>query len=91
MQDERERIHENGGIVTNHFGAWRVNGMLNISRAIGKFVVAIHIFLSLRLYHVAKFLKLLLDDINIRTLWEDVYISKNITAKLLHYLGQFTI
>jgi serine/threonine protein phosphatase PrpC len=33
--DERERIAEEGGIVINLYGVWRVNGMLSVSRAIG--------------------------------------------------------
>lgn len=34
FQDERKRIESMGGCVV-HFGAWRVNGSLSVSRAIG--------------------------------------------------------
>jgi len=34
QQEERERIEALGGCVV-YFGAWRVNGSLSVSRAIG--------------------------------------------------------
>lgn len=34
LQEERERIEALGGCVV-YFGAWRVNGSLSVSRAIG--------------------------------------------------------
>ena len=35
FQDEKQRIEDLGGCVV-WFGAWRVNGSLSVSRAIGK-------------------------------------------------------
>ncbi|XP_076452630.1 protein phosphatase 1F-like [Babylonia areolata] len=34
-EDEKRRIEELGGFVTNAFGVWRVNGSVAVSRAIG--------------------------------------------------------
>ena len=36
-EDEKQRIEEMGGCVV-WFGAWRVNGTLSVSRAIGTLV-----------------------------------------------------
>lgn len=38
LQDERERVNEMGGAVM-HWGIWRVNGQLAVSRAIGGFTI----------------------------------------------------
>jgi len=35
LQDEKRRIEREGGMVL-HWGTWRVNGQLAVSRAIGK-------------------------------------------------------
>ncbi|KAL6983780.1 protein-serine,threonine phosphatase [Sarracenia purpurea var. burkii] len=34
-EDERKRIESKGGYVENHRGAWRVHGVLSVSRSIG--------------------------------------------------------
>lgn len=38
LQDEKKRVEELGGCVV-FYGAWRVNGSLSVSRAIGKQVL----------------------------------------------------
>ncbi|CAI9093037.1 OLC1v1028438C1 [Oldenlandia corymbosa var. corymbosa] len=35
QEDERKRIEDKGGFVQNHRGAWRVHGILAVSRSIG--------------------------------------------------------
>ena len=52
-QDEKQRIEALGGTVI-HWGTWRVNGQLAVSRAIGKFYTRLssllrHLF-SLQIY-----------------------------------------
>ncbi|XP_028776543.1 probable protein phosphatase 2C 14 [Neltuma alba] len=72
LEDERRRIEEKGGYVEIHRGAWRVHGVLSVSRSIGdahlkQWVVAEPDTKILQLTADMEFLVLASDG-----LWEEV-------------------
>ncbi|KAL9311014.1 putative protein phosphatase 2C 14 [Arabidopsis thaliana] len=85
--DEKERIESQGGYVDNHQGAWRVQGILAVSRSIGdahlkKWVVAEPETKVLELEQDMEFLVLASDG-----LW-DVVSNQEAVDTVLHVLAQ---